>query len=225
MSILIEIILLAVIVLGMIVGFKSGFVKMAARPVKLILALLIAFSFCEGFADAVIVPMIDAPVSGYVTDFLYENCASISAENAETELPTLLKLAAGISGVDISEAAGTGDVIANLTDALISPVIRIVAVIISFIAVYLISRIVLFVLFLLIGFSLRDGIFGGLNKLLGFAFALVISVTLAWGLAVISELVFHTPALADNAMFSQFEGGPLYRLFNEYNPMELLLSF
>ena len=46
---------------------STALVRMAARPVKLILALLLAFALCEGFADAVIVPMIDAPVSGYVT--------------------------------------------------------------------------------------------------------------------------------------------------------------
>lgn len=225
MTLIVEIILCIIMAAGIVVGIKMGFIKMASKPVKLILAIIIAFSCARGFADSTVEPMIDGPITNYVTDFLYENCGDITAENAEEELPTVLKMAAGIAGIDISEAAGTGDVIANLSESLIDPVVDLVATIISFVALYVISRIGLFFGFVLLKFLFGGGVFGFADKLLGTVFATFLSIVVAWGVAVLLELVFHAPVFADNSIITEFEGGFFFRTFNEYNPVELLLSF
>ncbi len=225
MKIVIDIILCAIIAAGILFGVKFGFVKIAAKPVKFILALIIAFSFCSAVGESVVAPIIDTPVSGYVSDYLYDNCGDITAENAEEELPTLLKLAAGAAGIDVSEAAGEGDVIANLVDALIDPVIGIISVIFAFFALYILARIALSIVFGVVNTLLDNGVLGAVNKLLGVIFATVIAIMMAWAAAVMLELLFHSAAFESNPQFSDFEGGFFYKLFNKYNPIELLLSF
>ncbi len=225
MNIVIDIILCAVIAAGVVFGIKLGFVKIAAKPAKFLLALLIAFSMCSSVAQEVVAPMIDEPVTNYVSDFLYENCGDITADNANEELPTLLKFAAGMLDIDISEAAGEGDVIANLVDVLIDPVIKIISSIFAFFALYILLKILLSLAFWVINILLSGGMLGFVNKLFGVVFSTLVAIMLAWGIAVVLEFVFHTPAIAQNPTIADFDGGFIYSFFNKYNPIELLLSF
>ena len=225
MTIAIEILLILIMAAGVFVGIKVGFIKMAARPVKFILALILAFSLCTEVADSTVTPVIDGPISNYVTEFLYENCTDVTAQNAEEELPTLIKFAASLAEIDLADAAGTGDIIANLADVLVDPVVRVIAIIISFIAIYILSKIALALIFWFIGLLFKGGLLGFANKLCGVVFASFIAFIASWAVAVLIEFVIHSPLIFDNPSFSNFEGGFFYRFFNEYNPMELLLSF
>lgn len=228
MKYVIEIILIAIFVVFAIIGIKCGFIKLAAKPVKFILALMLAFSLSGAVAETVVSPIIDDPVKGYVGDFLYSNCEDLTEENLAEELPTLLKFAAVVAGIDLQEGGIeiTGaDVIEELVEKLVGPVIDLVASIIAFFAVYFISKILLWIIFGLINAMFSKGLFGVLNRILGFVFFGFIGIVAAWGVAVIVDLVIHVPAFADNAAIASFEGGFFYKLFNEYNPMELLLSF
>lgn len=227
MKIIIDLILCIIIALGAVLGIKFGFVKMASKPVKFVATLLIAFSTAGFFADAVVTPLIAPSVTGYISDFVYENCAGLTVDNVAEELPTLLKIAAALSGVDVTEVAGAsgGSVVESIIEALTMPVIGIIAMIISFIAVYIIAKILLSLLLFLINLLFERGILGIFNRLLGFIFATGFAIIIAWGLAVVLELIFHLPAFETNAAVRDFEGGFFYRFFNTYNPIELLLSF
>ncbi len=225
MNIVIDLILFAVIAAGAIMGLCMGFIKIAAKPAKAVLALIIAFSLCSAVADSFVAPMIDEPVTNYVSNFLYEECGDITVENAEQKLPTLLKFAAGAVGVDVAEAAGEGDIIKNLVDVLIDPVIGIISVIFAFIGLYLLSKLLLSIAFAILGYMFQDGMLGALNKIIGVVFSTLAALLIAWGLAVILEFVFHSAVFESNQAIAEFEGGLLYKFFNKYNPIELLLSF
>ena len=226
MKIIIEILLLAIIAIGAFIGVRRGFVMIASRPIKFILALVLAFSLCSAVAEAIFVPMIEAPVTNYVTDFLYSNCEGLTKENLSEDLPTLLKLAAAAADVDINEAAvGEGTVVENIVVALVGPVVSFVARIIAFVAVYLLSRFVLFLAFLVIDQMLRHGIPGALNKFCGALLSSFLALIISWALAVTIEFIFHVPYFAEKSFIADFDGGFFYRFFNTYNPLELLLSF
>jgi hypothetical protein len=94
---------------------------MAAKPVKLILSLVIAISLCVTFAEGVIMPIIEKPITNYIYEFLVENCPEINIENVAEELPTVLKMAAGMYGIDLEEivAQNAGrDILAEITTIL-----------------------------------------------------------------------------------------------------------
>lgn len=222
MSIFVEILLWVILVIGIALGIKSGFIRMAAKPTKLILSLVLAFSLCTSVANGIVAPIIEQPITNYIYEFLVENCPEINIENVAQELPTILKMAAGMYGIDIEEivAQNAGrDIIAEITATLAEPVISIFALIISFVLLYIISKLLITLALSLIDLVFSNGVFGVLNKTLGGISGAIISFAVAWAVAVFIEFLYHiNGAGLDNP-------GILYTFFNTYSPIELLLSF
>ncbi len=224
-KIIIDVILCLIMGAGVFIGVKFGFVKIASKPAKVIIALIIAFSLAAVVGENIVTPIIDAPVTNYVSDFLYENCGDVTADNAKDELPTLLKFAAGAAGIDISEAVGEGEVIKNLVDKLIDPLIGMISGIFAFFGLLFISKLVLTVGFWAVDLFFKDGVLGKINKVMGIVFCTLLSIMTAWTIAVLIEFIIHTSFFDQNGAVAQFEGGIFYRFFNNYNPIEVLLSF
>ena len=222
MSIFVEIVLWAILVVGVALGIKSGFIRMAAKPVKLILSLVLAFSLCATVAEGIIVPIIEKPITNYIYEFLVDNCPEINIENVAEELPTVLKMAAGMYGIDVEEivAQNAGrDIIAEITTVLAEPVISIFAIIISFVVLYFVSKLVITLLLALVDLIFSNGVFGALNRTLGGLSGAIISFAVAWALSVFIEFLYHINGSGlENS-------GLLYTFFNTYSPIELLLSF
>ena len=222
MSIFIEILLWAMLITGVALGIRSGFIRMAAKPVKLVLSLVLAFSLCASVAEGIVVPIIEKPITNYIYEFLIENCPELNIENVAEELPTVLKMAAGMYGIDVEEivAQNAGrDLIAEITATLANPVISIFATVIAFVLVYFIAKLLITLALALLDLVFSDGIFGALNKILGGVSGAIISFAIAWAVAVFVEFLFHING-------SGLENpGLLYKFFNTYSPIELLLSF
>jgi hypothetical protein len=222
MSIFVEIILWAIIIVGVALGVKAGFISMAAKPVKLILSLVLAFALCASFATAVVTPIIEQPITNYIYEFLLENCPELNIDNVAEELPTVLKMAAGMYGIDVEEivAQNAGrDIIAEITAVLADPVISIFSTIISFVILYFVFKLVVTIALALVDLIFSNGVFGALNKVLGGVSGAIISFAAAWAVAVLVEFLFHINGNGiENA-------GILYTFFNTYSPIELLLSF
>ena len=222
MSIFVEVILWAMLIVGIALGVKSGFISMAAKPVKFVLSLVLAFTLCASFATAVVAPIIEQPITNYIYEFLVENCPELHVDNVAEELPTVLKMAAGMYGIDVEEivAQNAGrDIIAEITAVLAEPVISIFATIISFVILYFVFKLAVTLALALVDLIFSNGVFGALNKVLGGVSGAIISFAAAWAVAVIVEFLFH---INGNGMEN---AGILYTFFNTYSPIELLLSF
>ena len=222
MSIFVEILLWVILLVGVALGIRSGFIRMAAKPVKLILSLVLAFSLCASVAEGIVTPIIEKPITNYIYDFLVENCPELNIENVAEELPTVLKMAAGMYGINVEEivAQNAGrDIIAEITAVLAEPVISILAIIVSFVLLYFVAKLLITLALALIDLIFSNGIFGALNKILGGVSGAVISFAVAWALAIFIEFLYHING-------SGLENpGFLYTFFNTYSPIELLLSF
>ena len=222
MSVFVEIVLWAILVVGIALGVRAGFIRMAAKPVKLILSLVLAFTLCTSVAEGVVAPIIEQPITNYIYEFLAENCPELNIENVVEELPTVLKMAAGMYGIDVEEivAQNAGrDIIGEITAVLAEPVISIFAIIISFVLLFLVSKLLVTLALALVDLVFSNGVFGALNKTLGGLSGAIISVAVAWAVAVLIEFLYHINGTGmENA-------GILYVFFNTYSPIELLLSF
>ena len=222
MSVFVEIVLWAILVVGIALGVRAGFIRMAAKPVKLILSLVLAFTLCTSVAEGVVAPIIEQPITNYIYEFLAENCPELNIENVVEELPTVLKMAAGMYGIDVEEivAQNAGrDIIGEITAVLAEPVISIFAIIISFVLLFLVSKLLVTLALALVDLIFSNGVFGALNKTLGGLSGAIISVAVAWAVAVLIEFLYHINGTGmENA-------GILYVFFNTYSPIELLLSF
>lgn len=226
-NILVDATIVAIIVGGAIIGIAKGFVSSVARPVKWVASIVLAFSLSTPFADAVVFPMIEAPITNQISSYLIEKCSHITAANAGEELPTLLKIAAGVAGIDVTsiQTDGASDFISLLVDKLAYPTIHLISVIISFFAVYFLSKLVLGILLSIINHAFDGGVFGVMNKVLGFFFSTSIAFISAWLLTSVFGYVISLPAFADNPWIVSFDGGFVYKFFKGLSPIDLLLSF
>ncbi len=230
LNIILNVILCAMIVVGIVLGIKRGFISMAARPVKLVLTLGLAIALCTPVADAIIHPIIHAPITNYVKDFLYTNCQSITEANVADELPTLLKISAAVVGIDVYEIAGNASeagrtILDAIAENLTAPVVKVISVIISYVLLYFIIKILLTILFWFINAIFQTGVFGILNKIIGIVFGAACSIIAGWALVSILEFVFNLPAFDTVDAVRNFDGKFLYEFYRNYNPIELLLSF
>ena len=159
---------------------------------------------------------------------IVEKCQDITAENADNELPTLVKFAAGLSGIDVNELVGeklaenAADVIAN---TLTAPIISIVSVILAFIILYFGSRILMTLIFAITATVADGGVVGFINKFLGFIFSALMMVIVCWCLTALFDFIVHTPALEGVSWAKDFTGGYIYEFFRTFSPIDLLLSF
>jgi len=226
-ALLADAVLALILVLGIGLGWRRGFIRTVAKPVKLVGALVISFKLCTPLAGKWLEPILRAPIAERLTAFLTERCADLTAQNATEELPTLLKLAAGLFNIDISEVAeGAGArIIEAIVNALAAPVAHVIAIVFCFVILYFVSQLVLTVALLLLNMIFHVGVLGVANRLVGVLFGALFALLLAWGAVALSELVFGLPSMADSALVDGVRDGFLYRFFDRNGPLDLLLSF
>ena len=227
-DVLFDIIIVAILAVGAILGIKNGFIDTIARPVKFVAAIALAFSLAAPIGNAIIEPIIGPAISHKLSDILVEKYSEITAATANESLPTLVKFAASLCGVDVTGVASGADgisAIEAISQAVTAPVVDIMSTIFGFIIVYFASKIILNVIMFLINSLVDGGLIGALNKTLGCVFTLFLAFIVVWALTSISEFILNIPAIASLDWVEGFSGGPIYKFFRSFTPLDLLLSF
>ena len=230
LDIILNVILGLILVCGIYFGYRKGFLRIAATPVRFFAAIALTFVCCAPVSEALVKPLVQEPISNYTADYLYENCRDATAENVEDELPTLLKMAAGLADINVEEIAADAEnkgeaVIDAIADKLTEPLASLVAVAITFVAMYFLSKLIIGILIGILNRMLKGGVLGWFNKILGVVVGSLFGIVVAWGTVAILEFLFHSSVFAGNPYVSEFEGHALYLFFKTYSPLELLLSF
>ena len=226
LAILVDLLLLGIIAYGVYYGIKIGFVKMAEKPMKNVLSLVLAYTCSRSFGAWIIAPLVRGPITGYIGDFLYKNVPNITPETAAEDLPTILKMAAAAFDIEISNGAESGKTyLDTLISTLAEPVVGFVSVIIGAIALFFIVKLLFTLGFYLLNKFCNKGLLGKINKVLGIIFGVFMFILTSWGVAVLISIIFHLPMFDGVELISEFKGGLAYRFFNTFNPIELMLRF
>lgn len=226
-QIIVDLILTAFIVTGVVIGLKRGFIKTILKPVRFLGSFGIAVGCSAGFGRTVIGPIISKPIVNKISAHLYQYCPDITQATVEDELPTLLKIAAAVFGIDVNSLSTEDShefiqtVVANLAE----PVVNVISMIFAFFALFFLSKLLITIAFLIINKFFDKGILGVPNKILGCVFCTLFAFTVSWLFTMLFDFVIHTNAFANVSWAYGFEGGIVYRLFKELSPIELLLSF
>ncbi len=223
-SIVFDILLMLIVLTGILLGIKRGFVKTVAKPVRFFASLITAFYLSSPISVRFIEPLLKAPLANQIKTYLYNHCPNITPETASEELPSALKFAATSLGVDVSSLPSE-NTISAIVDALANPVVHFISVIITFIALYFIAKLVYTLLISLLSTFFDKGFLTVPNKVLGSVFNALAAVVIAWFVAIAFDFVIHLPALSGITWLSGFEGGFVYNLLNRLNPMDILLGF
>lgn len=226
-NLVVDLIFVLILVIGIIIGIKRGFINTLAKPVKLVLALVIAFSLYGVVGTTLLQPIVSAPVTERLTLFLNERFGSTLTPETVDTLPTVIKFAAGVCNVDLAELAATaeGDIIAAILAEITAPVINIVCNVLAFVIVFIVAMILLGIVFAIINAIVDNGFVGVFNRILGAVFTLAFSVLVCWGLAIVLEYAVSLPAFAEAEWVAQFTGGYVYSFFRSFSPLDILLSF
>ena len=226
LNIIVDLVLVGILVVGVIIGLTKGFVKVVAKPLKAIFSLVFALAFARAFGAWVVEPIIGEPIFNWISTTIYENCANLSQDVSIDQLPTLIKYAASLSGVDLNAFVGSSeDVISSLVTELALPLVGIISTAIAFVLLVVIARLALIVVFAIVNKVCEMGALKVVNRILGCIVCALFAVFAAWGVVSLFGFVISLPTLADNELVRDFTGGFIYNLFDKYSPIGLLLSF
>ena len=226
LNVILDLVLVGILVVGMVIGLKNGFVKTIEKPLKSIFSLGFSITFSRIFAEWVVEPIISEPVFNRISGFLYDHCTNLSPEITVDELPTLIKLAASLSGVDLNViTGGSEDLLSSLVAKLTLPLVHIVATVISFLLLIVAARLLLMLVFVIVNKVCEVGALKVLNRVLGCIVCVFFAIFIAWGVVSIFGCIISLPSLAETEVIKSFTCGFIYNLFKQYNPIGLLLSF
>lgn len=223
-EIVLDALLILMLLIGIFMGYRRGFVKSIAKPVRFFASLATAFWLANPISNKFIEPIIKAPVTNQIKGYLLENCPNITPESASDELPTLLKFAASLLEVDISTLSSE-NTISAIVDSLASPIVHLVSVIFTFIIIYFLSKLVYSIFISLLSGFFGSGVLSLPNKLLGCVFSLFFAAVSAWLFTVAFDFIIHSSLFAESAWVKNFEGGVIYKFFGKNNPVDILLGF
>ena len=213
--IVIDVILIAFIVIGFIIGLKRGFIRSVEAPLCFVGSLTLAYLLANPISVNIVEPIIGASLTNQLSDYLMSNCADPSAE-----LPTIVKLAAGIVNVDLD-----GKTIEQILVEIASTTVHIVAVIIVFVILFFISKLLLKLLFKVLDSIFNASILVIPNKIIGCAFNTILGAVFAWVTVIAFNFFIHIGPMSDVKWAAEFVGGPIYRFFLNLSPLDLLLGF
>ncbi len=213
--IVIDVILAAFIVIGLIVGLKRGFIRSVEAPLRFVGALASAYLLVNPISVGIVEPIIGASLTNQLSEYLKANCSDPGAE-----LPAIIKLAAGIVNVDLE-----GKTIEQIIIDIAAPTVHVVTVIIVFIILFFVSK-----LLLRLAFKLLDSIFNSSilvipNKIVGCALNALFGAVFAWIAVFVFNFVIHLDSMSEVVWAAEFEGGPIYNFFLNLSPLDLLLGF
>lgn len=222
-NVIIDIILILIVVFGAIWGISRGFIKSVSGPVKFFACIIIAFGLCSFFAETVIAPIIEEPLTNQISDYLVENFEE--NEDGEPKIPTLVRFAAVVMDVNIDEIEGVEGYAQALADKIAHPVISLVSSIAAFVILYFLAKLLVAILFKILDSMLDSGVAGSVNKILGCVFSTFLALVVAWAAATLFEFVINAPAFENVAWMNEFDGGYIYKFLKTLNPIDLLFSF
>ena len=227
-NVLFDIILVGILLAGALVGIKNGFIDTVARPVKFVLAIVLAFTLANTVGEFLVEPMIGPAISHKFSSILIEKYSDMTVDTVERDLPTLVKIAASICGVDVqgvASASGGASVIEAVANSVTAPVVDVISLIFGFVIAYFVAKIILKFLLIFVNTVVNNGLAGKLNRTLGCVVTLFLAFVVGWAFTSVSEFVMNIPAIASIGGVENFTGGPVYRFFRTFTPLDLLLSF
>ncbi len=223
-NIVIDIILIGIVATFAIIGAVKGLFHTIAKPVRFFLALFLAFQLAEWFSVSIVEPIIGAPLSNQLVAYLENAFSGIETISFE-ELPTLIRLAVGLMNIDVPDTIDTHEFLTDLINKLTGPAIHIVSIIISFVFLYFVLKLILWIVFSILNQMFDTGVVGVVNRIFGFVFNTAFGFIVAWGLVVVFGYVVSLPVIAETSWGDQFTGGFVYGFLKDLSPLDLLLSF
>lgn len=236
MSIAIDVILVCILLSGIVVGVKKGFVRSIMSFVTFIASFICAWQFTPLLADYYHKSYLMGKVTTVVSDAISKivgtgigtlDLGSLIAERPQVFTDITDRYSTDIGALEryyYSQSGGTVEVQKNVSEFIAGPVSEALSTGLAFLSIFIGVTILLSLAAMVLDLIFKLPGLSTLNRVLGFMLGAVCGLLYTWAAAIILTAV--VPALGalypDVISSSIFENSILLRLFNEYNPLRYI---
>ena len=229
-NILFDAILVGILLWGLILGWRNGFIQMLFKRLRVLAAIVISCLLSSRIA-ILFQGRITKPVEDLFFKYIGDASGIQSGSDISNKLPTLLKSLAQLFGIDLSSHAneavgGGGDAVQAFVGAVSAPIAHMLSFLIAFFLIFFVSLLVIRLLGLLVNAVFHLPVLKQINKVAGSLVGLAFFSLIAWGACELG--LFGISLCSDVAFFSGFsvEGTFVAKFFHEiFKPLSWLLSF
>ncbi len=212
-----DIVLLAILVIGFLLGYKRGFFGSITKPLKIVASICLTIVISSPIINAWTRPLFTSKIEAWIYKSLLEAYPNVTGVAAAESVPTLLRLVAELLKVDISTLgsdATTEEVLSLMASEMAIPIGNLVAVAVTYLALFIVFMLLLTLLISLLDVVFTRGILGKINKFLGLLLGGVIAMVAA---CVVANVVGAISADAASGAITQF--------FKNINPFAIVMKF
>lgn len=226
-NLIVDAVIVLILLIGIIIGVKRGFVATVAKPVRIVASAGVAFCLCKPAGTQYIQPYIQKPLVSWMTELIEEKCGELTSGAASSDIPTVLKLVAKMFKIDVNTVAeqATASIVEAIVNALADPLANLAATIVAFVILFLATSIVCWLLFKIIDLVLNCGPLEIVNKVFGLIFGAIFAFVVVWALTVGFDFLLTLEVVSNIEALQGFTGGPVYQLVKQLNPIDLLFKF
>ena len=221
-TVVLEIVIILIILFMSNMGYKNGLFKMAAKPAKLVICLVVSLLLYDVVGQKIIAPLISSPVKNCLKEHLSVNCSEICTPD---KLPNIVKISAALFDIPIFSSQEKSWSAFEIAEVLANPLILTISKIIAFVLLYVLTKLVFLLVIGLANRILDIGILGQINRILGVLLSGFLGVGVAWIFVFLVDFGLSYGYFDGYLTGSQFKGGPLYRMLSVLSPLNLLLKF
>ena len=224
LTILLNLAMIIAILIPAVRGYMRGFVKMAFHLFRFVIAFVLSSCFAKPIGLLLKEKWLGDKFYNTIYDALHSAAGEITGgESMANALPSGIRTILETFGVDVTaeanQALATEQTLESFSMNLSDKLASFVGAAIGFVAVFLLSLLVL-ALFsgILTAIIEKLPLIGKLNKLLGFVFGALIGVIIAWLAAqlIVTALVTFTEV--------DYSGAVLLNFFHDISPIRWILQ-
>jgi uncharacterized membrane protein required for colicin V production len=209
-------VLAIIILVGVFLGYAKGFFSTITKPVKIIGAGCITYCLANPIIEAWTRPFFTEKAYGWINNALLEKAPELSIDTAGESLPFVLRIIASIFKIDVTaagEAATSAEIISEISKSLSVPTGNLIAVAVTYAALFIAVLIVLSILIAIIGTVIDSGPLAVVDKILGLILGTAIAIVVCCIVANVT-----------GSIAKDFTGGFVYDFFKNFDPFSLILS-
>jgi len=236
MNFALDIIIVAILIAAVAIGYKSGFVKMAMRSLKFFIAFVLARIFGPLLANPIYTRWIEPGFTSKVTENLNNILGNGSLQqmvedpNRPEEFTNILSKY-GVGLPDIQEwlkdkvYQGTASVNEYVAGKLVEPIGRGIAGLIAFVLIFVVSLILLIIITVMMDKAAKLPGLNLINKLGGMLFGFVCGMLIGYVFVLLASYIL--PYLAANTSMNSIEtvvdGTIFFKWFYNFSPFGFLM--